>query len=118
MVSGDEMPIINYDELSKDVIKTISEKGLGVTFVKNQDNKIIGLITDGDVRRAIDKSNYFFDMTAQDFMSKNFISVNLDDLASECLKIMAEKKIGCLAVMEDKELVGIINQKDLVKLGI
>ena len=54
----------------------------------------------------------------QDFMSKNFISVNPDDLASECLKIMAEKKIGCLAVMQDKSLVGIINQKDLVKLGI
>ena len=118
MVSGDEMPIINYNELSKDVIKTISEKGMGVTFVKDQNDKIIGLITDGDVRRAIDKSNYFFDMTAQDFMSKNFFSVNPDDLASECLKIMAEKKIGCLAVMHDKELVGIINQKDLVKLGI
>ena len=118
MISGDEIPIISHNELSKDVIKTISEKGMGVTFVKDQDDKIIGLITDGDVRRAIDKSNYFFDMTAQDFMSKNFISVNPDDLASECLNIMAKKKIGCLAVMHDKALIGIINQKDLVKLGI
>ena len=118
MVSGDEIPIINHDELSKDVIKIISEKGIGVTFVKDQDGTVVGLITDGDIRRAIDKSNYFFDMTAQDFMSKDFISVTVDDLASECLKIMAEKKIGCLAVMQDKELVGIINQKDLVKLGI
>ena len=112
------MPIINHNELSKDVIKTISEKGMGVTFVKDRDDKVVGLITDGDVRRAIDESNYFFDMTAKDFMSKNFVSVNPDDLASECLKIMAEKKIGCLAVMQDEELVGIINQKDLVKLGI
>ena len=118
MVSGDEMPIINHDELSKDVIKTISEKGLGVTFVKNQDNKITGLITDGDIRRAIDKSNYFFDMTAQDFMSKDFISVSPDSLASECLKIMAQKKIGCLAVMLDDGLVGVVNQKDLIKIGI
>ena len=118
MVSGDEMPIISFDELSKDVIKIISEKGLGVTFVKDKDNKVIGLITDGDIRRAIDKSNYFFDMIAGDFMNKDFISVTPDDLASECLKIMAEKKIGCLAVMQEKDLVGIINQKDLVKLGI
>ena len=117
MVSGKDIPIINHDELSKDVIKTISEKGMGVTFVKDQD-KVIGLITDGDIRRAIDKSNYFFDMTAQDFMSKNFVSVTPTDLASECLKIMAEKKIGCLAVMQEERLVGIINQKDLVKLGI
>ena len=118
MISGDEIPIINHDGLSKDVIKTISEKGMGVTFVSSDNNNIIGLITDGDIRRAIDDSNYFFDMTAQDFMSKTFISVDPDELASKCLKIMAEKRIGCLAVMQDKELVGVVNQKDLVKLGI
>ena len=118
MVSGDEIPIINYDELSKDVIKIISEKGMGVTFVKDQDEKVIGLITDGDIRRAIDKSNYFFDMTAQDIMSIDFLYVAPDDLASECLNQMAKKKIGCLAVMQDNQLVGVINQKDLVKLGI
>ncbi len=118
MVSGDEIPIINHDVLSKDVIKIISEKGMGVTFVKDQENKVIGLITDGDIRRAIDKSNYFFDMTAQDFMIKDFISVTPDDLASKCLEIMVEKNIGCLAVMLEETLVGIINQKDLVKLGI
>ena len=117
MVSGDEIPIVEYDVLSKDVIKTISEKGIGVTFVsKNTD--IVGLITDGDIRRAIDSSNYFFDMTAQDFMSKSFISVHPDDLASECLRKMAQKKIGCLAVMEHNQLIGVVNQKDLVKLGI
>ena len=117
MVSGDDIPIINHNELSKDVIKIISEKGIGVTFVK-KNKEVVGIITDGDIRRAIDKSNYFFDMTAQDFMSQNFISVTPDDLASKCLNIMAEKKIGCLAVMQDNALVGIINQKDLVKLGI
>ena len=117
MISGDEIPIINCDELSKDVIKTISEKGLGVTFVESE-MKIKGLITDGDIRRAIDKSNYFFDMTAQDFMNENFVSVSQNELATNCLKIMAEKKIGCLAVMENDALIGVINQKDLVKLGI
>ena len=117
MVSGDDIPLINHNELSKDVIKIISEKGIGVTFVK-KNKEVVGIITDGDIRRAIDKSNYFFDMTAQDFMSQNFISVTPDDLASKCLNIMAEKKIGCLAVMHDDDLVGVINQKDLVKLGI
>jgi len=118
MASGEEIPIINHNELSKDVIKTISEKGMGVAFVMNKNNEVVGLITDGDIRRAIDKSNYFFDMTAQDFMNENFISVAPDDLASNCLRIMAEKKIGCLAVMHDNKLVGVINQKDLIKLGI
>ena len=100
MVSGDEIPITDYDELSKDVIKTISEKGMGVTFVADKNCRIIGLITDGDIRRAIDKSNYFFDMTAQDFMSKDFISVTPDDLASECLGIMAEKNITLSKLIE------------------
>ena len=118
MAAGDEIPIINDDEVSKNVIKTISEKGMGVTFVISKNNEVIGLITDGDIRRAIDKTNYFFDMTAQDFMSRNFVSVSPDDLASDCLNIMAERKIGCLAVMQDDELIGVINQKDLVKLGI
>ena len=118
MITGDDLPIIKYNALSKDVIKNISEKGFGVTFVTSEENEVIGIITDGDVRRAIDKSNYFFDMCAQDIMSEGFLSVAPDELASECLNKMAEKKIGCLAVMLDDELVGIINQKDLVKLGI
>ena len=118
MLYGDDLPIVKHDDLSKDIIKIISEKGIGVAFVFSENMKVIGIITDGDIRRAIDKSNYFFDMTAQDFMSKNFIKVHKDTLASECLNIMAEKKIGCLPVMENDSLVGAINQKDLVKLGI
>ena len=118
MCSGNDIPTIESDALSKDVIKTISEKGIGVTFVTSESGKVTGIITDGDIRRAIDKSNYFFDMTAMDLMSKNFISVSSSDLALECLNIMAEKKIGCLAVMQDDELIGVVNQKDLIKLGI
>ena len=99
-------------------LQKLSKLNNKILTVIGRDEKFKGILTDGDIRRAIDKSNYFFDMTAQDFMSKNFISVNPDDLASECLNIMAKKKIGCLAVMQDKALIGIINQKDLVKLGI
>ena len=118
MCSGNDIPTIESDALSKDVIKTISEKGIGVTFVTSESGEVVGIITDGDIRRAIDKSNYFFDMVAMDLMSKNFISVSSSDLALECLNIMAEKKIGCLAVMQDDELIGVVNQKDLIKLGI
>ena len=59
MLSGDDLPIVSYKDLSKDVIKTISEKGMGISFVLSEKQKIIGLITDGDLRRAIDKTNYF-----------------------------------------------------------
>jgi len=92
MFTGNDLPVIKYDTLSKDVIKHISEKGMGVTFVISEDDAVIGIITDGDVRRAIDSSNYFFDMSAQDIMSKGFLSVAPEELASDCLHKMAKKR--------------------------
>ena len=102
----------SYD---KKYLKSFTDQAGNQSIEKN---KLLGIITDGDIRRAIDRSNYFFDMIAQDIMNEDFISVTTNELASKCLNMMAEKKIGCLAVMQNNELVGVINQKDLVKLGI
>ena len=109
--------ILNKQNSIKDAIQNLAMSGLQICLVC-EGTKLLGTITDGDIRRAIDNSNYFFDMSAQDIMTEGFLSVTPDDLASECLNIMAEKKIGCLAVMENDLLVGLVNQKDLVKLGI
>ena len=51
-------------------------------------------------------------------MTTSYYSVNPDQLASDCLEVMAEKKIGCLIVMEANQILGIVNQKDLIKLGL
>ncbi len=118
MIEGDELPKNIATDLSKDVIKEISQKGLGVTLVEDKSSKLLGLITDGDVRRAIEYSDDFFSLQAQDFMTTSFNSVSPDQLASDCLEVMAEKKIGCLIVMESDQILGIVNQKDLIKLGL
>lgn len=118
MIEGDDLPKNIASDLSKDVIKEISQKGLGVTLVEDKSSKLLGLITDGDVRRAIESSDDFFSLQAQDFMTTTFNSVNPDQLASDCLEVMAEKKIGCLIVMEADQILGIVNQKDLIKLGL
>ena len=118
MIDGDDLPKNIATDLSKDVIKEISQKGLGVTLVEDKLSKILGLITDGDVRRAIESSDDFFSLQAQDFMTTSFNSVSPDQLASDCLEVMAEKKIGCLIVMEADQILGIVNQKDLIKLGL
>ena len=55
MLSGDDLPIVSYKDLSKDVIKTISEKGMGISFVLSEKQKIIGLITDGDLEEQLIK---------------------------------------------------------------
>ncbi len=118
MMEGDDLPKNTASDLSKDVIKEISQKGLGVTLVEDKSSKLLGLITDGDVRRAIESSDDFFSLQAQDFMTTSYYSVNPDQLASDCLEVMAEKKIGCLIVMEANQILGIVNQKDLIKLGL
>ena len=118
MIEGDDLPKNIATDLSKDVIKEISQKGLGVTLVEDKSSKLLGLITDGDVRRAIEYSDDFFSLQAQDFMTTSFNSVSPDQLASDCLEVMAEKKIGCLIVMESDQILGIVNQKDLIKLGL
>ena len=118
MIEGDDLPKNIATDLSKDVIKEISQKGLGVTLVEDKSSKLLGLITDGDVRRAIESSDDFFSLQAQDFMTTSFNSVSPDQLASDCLEVMAEKKIGCLIVIEADQILGIVNQKDLIKLGL
>ena len=118
MIEGDDLPKNIASDLSKDVIKEISQKGLGVTLVEDKSSKLLGLITDGDVRRAIESSDDFFSLQAQDFMTTSFNSVSPDQLSSDCLEVMAEKKIGCLIVMEADQILGIVNQKDLIKLGL
>ena len=118
MIEGDDLPKNIASDLSKDVIKEISQKGIGVTLVKDKSSKLLGLITDGDVRRAIESSDDFFSLQAQDFMTTSYNSVSPDQLASDCLEEMAEKKIGCLIVMEADQILGIVNQKDLIKLGL
>ncbi len=118
MIEGDDLPKNIATDLSKDVIKEISQKGLGVTLVEDKSSKLLGLITDGDVRRAIESSDDFFSLQAQDFMTTSFNSVSPDQLASDCLEVMAEKKIGCLIVMEADQILGLVNQKDLIKLGL
>ena len=118
MIEGDDLPKNIASDLSKDVIKEISQKGIGVTLVEDKSSKLLGLITDGDVRRAIESSDDFFSLQAQDFMTTSYNSVSPDQLASDCLEEMAEKKIGCLIVMEADQILGIVNQKDLIKLGL
>ena len=118
MVSGDEMPIINHDELSKDVIKTISEKGLGVTFVKNQDNKITGLITDGDLRRMLEKGTKINNLVASDIMTENPKCISKNALAAEALGVMEVNHISQLVIDDEGTYFGIIHLHDILKEGI
>lgn len=99
----------------KDVIYEVSNKRLGMTLVYNSENKAIGIITDGDIRRAIQRFDELKNLTAVDFMSKGFKRIAQEELLTEALEMMDLNKITTLAVIDDKEeVVGILSIHNII----
>ena len=92
--TGDEIPFVNKGTSVKDALLTISDKGLGVTGVLDSKDKLVGIITDGDIRRSLEKGdNNIFNQTAEFLMSKDPISIASNALAIAALEIMEEYNI-------------------------
>ncbi len=112
---GRKIARISREAPMKDVIEEISRKKLGMTCVVDDEQKLVGIITDGDLRRRIQKyGKTFLDKTAQDCMTPDPFTVNKEDLATTALNIMEENTITSL-VIKDKEgkIEGIIHLHDL-----
>src|SRR3990172_1754675 len=88
MHKGDTIPIVKENAPLKDVIYEISSKKLGVTSVVDGDGVLKGIVTDGDLRRLLEKKRDIFEITASEIMSKNPKTIDKDELAAEALKIM------------------------------
>lgn len=120
MHKGDEIPFVFEEDIMKDVIYTISSKKLGVAVVSNKDKKLLGVITDGDLRRLLEK--YGGDLLikkAKECATLNPQTISKESLAVEALNIMEEKKITSLVVVDEKKLVkGIVHLHDLWKLQL
>ncbi|NJB72364.1 arabinose-5-phosphate isomerase [Saonia flava] len=101
----------------KEVIVEISEKMLGVTAVI-QDGKIVGVVTDGDIRRMLNKFDNIGGLTAKDIMSSNPKTIDADVLAIKALEIMQEKGITQLLATKNKEYVGVVHIHNLINEGI
>ncbi|MCS7280663.1 MAG: KpsF/GutQ family sugar-phosphate isomerase [Desulfobacterota bacterium] len=122
MHTGDEMPKVYQDTLMKDTILEITSKRLGVTGVYNRNEELVGVITDGDLRRGIEKyKNQFLEKTASEVMTSNPKTILKESLATDALKKMEHYAITSLFVLEkegDKRPVGIIHIHDLLKAKI
>jgi arabinose-5-phosphate isomerase len=113
MHRGDQCPAVGFSTPMRDVIYEMSRKGLGMTCVVD-DQRLLGIITDGDLRRQMASGAAVLDMTSGDVMTKDPVAIPPQTLAVEALRIMEERKITSIVVVEgDSSVVGVVHLHDL-----
>lgn len=115
--SANEKPEVSPNATIKEVIIEISEKMLGVTAV-TEDSKILGIITDGDLRRMLSKSDDITNLTAKDIMGSNPKCITEDAMAVDAKELMEEHGITQLLVENEGKYAGFVHLHDLIKEGI
>jgi len=119
MIRGDAIPVVKQNASIKDSILEITSKRLGVTAVVDEAGCLTGIITDGDLRRLLERTLDIKNLCAGDLMTKGPKTIKQEYLASFALQTMETHKITSLIVTDDRNIpVGIIHMHDLVKLGL
>jgi len=119
MTKGDGVPVVKENSSIKDIILEMTSKRLGTTCVVNERGMLSGIITDGDLRRLLEKTMDVKHLVATDIMSKNPKVTEKDYLASFALQLMENHKITSLIVTDgDKKPIGIVHLHDLINLGL
>ncbi|MFC4702022.1 KpsF/GutQ family sugar-phosphate isomerase [Glaciecola siphonariae] len=118
MVTGSEIPLVNSDASLSETLLEMSSKGMGFAAIVEQ-NKVIGIYTDGDLRRTLDKQINVHTTGVVDVMTANGVTLSADDLAVNALNLMQEKRITALVVVDDDmHAVGALNMHMLLKAGV
>jgi len=119
MHSGDRCPIVKPDTLMRDVIYEMNSKGLGMTCVVDGDAALLGIITDGDLRRHMERGGRFLEFTAGDVMTRNPVAVPRTTLAAQALNVMEQRKITSVVVADGSEpqrVAGVVHLHDLWRM--
>ncbi len=117
MHSGDELAIVSRDASVENIIIEMTDKRLGVVCIVENEH-LLGIITEGDIRRALKNKENFFNLQAQDIMSKNPIMVDKEIMAIEALELMENRdsQISVIPVVENRQLVGVVRIHDLINV--
>ncbi len=119
MHSGEEMPMVSGSSTVKEAIFEITSKRLGVTIVTDAEGKMVGIYTDGDLRRTVEKGNHFLEHPVSSHMTRRPKTIKPDALVEQALSIMENYSITSLVVVDDKHLpVGIIHLHDILRRKI
>lgn len=117
MLDQTHRPQVSPDASIKNVIMEISEKRLGVTAVIDNNN-LVGIITDGDIRRMLEKRDTFSDLTAKDIMTRNPKTVQLSDMVVDAFNTMENHSITQMVVVDNNQYKGVLHIHDILKEGI
>ena len=119
MHTGDRIPLVNEDTLLKDALVEMTQKGLGTTAIVDEENHVIGIFTDGDVRRSFDDNADVHKTNVGGLMTRNCKTIDKEQLAAEALAIMESHKINALLVVdENNKLIGVLNMHDLLRARV
>ncbi|EKF9133719.1 arabinose-5-phosphate isomerase KdsD [Vibrio cholerae] len=118
MHSGDALPKVAPQALIRDALLEISQKGLGMTAIVDEQNTLLGIFTDGDLRRILDKRIDIHSTVIADVMTRQPTVAQPNLLAVEGLNLMQAKRINGLMLVENNKLVGALNMHDLLKAGV
>lgn len=122
MHDGDSNPMISAERSVKEALFVITDKGLGATSVVDQDGRLLGLITDGDIRRGLEKGHQFLDENVGSLMTKTPKTITKDKLAAQALHIMEKNQPRPITVLpvvdEDGKSIGLLHLTDLLRQGV
>jgi len=119
MHSGERLPVIPEQSSLRDALMEITAKGLGMTAVTDEQGGLSGIFTDGDLRRCFDARHDLNQARVAEVMTRGGVRIRRDHLAAEAVKLMDEKKINALLVVDEHDrLVGALNMHDLLRAGV
>jgi arabinose-5-phosphate isomerase len=115
---NNEKPKVLSGQTLKEVIVEMTAKRLGITAVTDKEDHLLGIITDGDLRRMLEKSTSITTIKADDIMTSNPQCIGPDEMAIDALDILRKKEISQLAVVENGKYLGILHVHDLIREGL
>jgi arabinose-5-phosphate isomerase len=119
MHRDNEIPNVRADMSLKQGLLEMTSKGLGMTVITNETNQLLGVFTDGDLRRVLDTNMNVNSTLMQDIMTANCHAASDDQLAVEILELMQKRRINSIPVTNDNnELIGALNMHDLLNAGV
>jgi arabinose-5-phosphate isomerase len=119
MFRGEQLPLVRQETLVKDALFEITSKRLGVTGVVDTEGKLVGIITDGDLRRGLERKGQILELKAKNLMTRNPKTIPADTMATEAMAVMERYSITSLFVLDHgKQPLGVVHLHDLVKAGI